>query len=48
MLKIWWIWKIEIWSENLVDGLQTVPYKPGAPSFFFFGVGGFICLVINF
>ena len=20
MLKIWWIWKIEIWSEELVDG----------------------------
>ena len=19
MLKIWWIWKIEIWSEELVD-----------------------------
>ena len=30
MLKIWWIWKIEIWSEELVDGYQTVPYQPGA------------------
>ena len=29
MLKIWWIWKIEIWSEELVDGYQTVPYQPG-------------------
>ena len=30
MLKIWWIWKIEIWSEELVDEYQTVPYQPGA------------------
>ena len=30
MLKIWSIWKIEIWSEELVDGYQTVPYQPGA------------------
>ena len=30
MLKIWWIWKIEFWSEELIDGHQTVPYKPGA------------------
>ena len=30
MLKIWWICKIEIWSEELVDGHQTVPYQPGA------------------
>ena len=30
MLKIWWIWKIEVWSENLVDGHQTVPYQAGA------------------
>ena len=29
MLKIWWFWKIEIWSEELVDGYQTVPYQPG-------------------
>ena len=21
MLKIWWIWKSEIWSEELVDGV---------------------------
>ena len=41
MLKIWWIWKIEIWSEELVDGYQTVPYEPGA----FFG-GGVYCLVV--
>ena len=27
---IWWIWKIEIWSEELVDGYQTVPYEPEA------------------
>ena len=25
-MKIWWIWKIEIWSEELVDGYQTVPF----------------------
>ena len=30
MLKIWWIWKIEIWSEDLIDGHQIVPYEPGA------------------
>ena len=31
MFKIWWIWKIKlIWSEELVDGLQTVPYQPRA------------------
>ena len=30
MLKIWWIRKIEIWSEELVDGYQTVPYQPGS------------------
>ena len=29
MLKIWWIWKIEIWSEELLDGHQTVPYQLG-------------------
>ena len=28
VLKIWWIWKIDIWSEELVDGHQTVPYQP--------------------
>ena len=22
--------EIEIWSEELVDGYQTVPYQPGA------------------
>ena len=22
--------KIKIWSEELVDGYQTVPYQPGA------------------
>ena len=39
MLKIWRIWKIEIWSEELVDGHQTaVPYQPGA--LFFEGGGG--------
>ena len=27
MMKIWWIWKIEIWSEEFVDGHQTVPYQ---------------------
>ena len=37
-LKIWWIWKIEIRSEELVDGYQTVPYQPGA--LFFGGRGG--------
>ena len=36
MLKIWWILKVEIWSEELVDGHQTVPYQPGA---FFLGGG---------
>ena len=30
MLKIWWIWKIAIWSEELADGYQTVSYQPGA------------------
>ena len=42
MLKIWWILKIVIWSEELVDGHQTVSYQPGALSlsFFFFGGGG--------
>ena len=30
MLTILWIWKIEIWCEELVDGYQTVPYQPGA------------------
>ena len=30
MLKTWWTWKIEIWSEELVDGYQTVPYQPEA------------------
>ena len=28
--------EIEIWSEELVDGHQTVPYQPGA----LFFVGG--------
>ena len=40
MLKIWWIWKIGIWSEELVDGHQKVPYQPGA---LFWGVN---CLVV--
>ena len=30
MLKILWISKIEIWSEELIDGHQIVPYEPGA------------------
>ena len=30
MLKIWWIWKIEIWREELIDGHQTVLYEPEA------------------
>ena len=30
MLQIWWIWKIEIWSEELVNRYQTVCYQPGA------------------
>ena len=34
MFKISWIWKIEIWSEELEDGFQTVPFQPGA---LFFG-----------
>ena len=38
MLKIWWIRKIEIWSEELVDGHQTVPYQPEA---FFYEWGQF-------
>ena len=29
MLKIWWIWKIGIWSEELVDGYKTVAYQAG-------------------
>ena len=40
ILKTWWIWKVENWSEELVDGHQTVPYQPGA---FFWGVN---CLVV--
>ena len=40
MLKIGWIWKIEIWSEELVDGHQTVPYQPGALLFSGRGGGG--------
>ena len=27
MLKIWWIWKIEICSEELVDWHQTAAYQ---------------------
>ena len=30
MLKIWWISKIEVWSEELIDGHQTLPHEPGA------------------
>ena len=41
MLKIWWILKIEIWSEELIDRHQTVPYKPGI---LFRGVN---CLVVS-
>ena len=37
-LKISWIWKIEIGSEELVDGHQTVPYQSRA--LFGEGVGG--------
>ena len=40
MLKIWWIWKIEIPSEELIDGHQTVHYQPKA---LFLGVS---CLVV--
>ena len=32
--------EIEIWSEELVDGHQTIPYQPGALSSFFFFWGG--------
>ena len=45
MLKIWWIWKIEISSEKLVDWHQTVPHQPGA-LFFLEGGGGVNCLVV--
>ena len=38
MLKIWLIWKIEIRSKELVDGHETVLYKPGA--LFLWGEGG--------
>ena len=41
MSKISWIWKIEIWSEELVDEHQTVPCQPGALFF-----GGVNCLVV--
>ena len=27
MLKILWIWKVEIWSEEFVDEHQTAPYQ---------------------
>ena len=40
MLKIWWIWKIEIWSEEVVDGHRIVPYQPGASFFSVEGGGG--------
>ena len=30
LIKIWWIWKNEIWSEELIDGYQTVSYQAGA------------------
>ena len=30
MLKNWWIWKIEIWSQELIGGYQTVRYQPRA------------------
>ena len=29
-VEIWWIWKIEILSEELIGGYQTVRYQPGA------------------
>ena len=29
MLKIWWIWKNEIWSEELVDGQQKSHHQVG-------------------
>ena len=40
MLKIWRIWKIEIWSEELVHGYQTVLYQPGL------FLEGVYCLVV--
>ena len=39
MFKIWWmIWKIEIWSEELVDGHQTPQTVPYQPRVLFWGV----------
>ena len=45
MLKIWCIWKTEIWSEELVDGHQTVPYQLGA---LFWGVNCLVVFPIHF
>ena len=40
MLKIRWIWKIEIWSEKLVDGHQINSPVPTWALFFLVGGGG--------
>ena len=40
MLKIWQIWKIESWSEELVDEHWTVACQPGALFFGGEGAGG--------
>ena len=40
MLKIWRIWKIEISSEELVDGRWPNSPLPTWGSFFFWGGGG--------
>ena len=45
-MKTSWVWTIEIWSEELVDGHQAVPYQPGALLFLGGGGGGINCLVV--
>ena len=39
LMQIWWVWKIEIWSEELVDWHQTVSHQPGG------SLAGVNCLV---
>ena len=47
MLKIWWIWKIEISSEELVDRHHNSPL-PTWPWGFLLGTGGVSCVVVNY
>ena len=47
MLKIWWIWKIEISSEELVDRHHNSPL-PTWPWGFLLGTGGVNCVVVSY